>query len=206
MSSTGASSTGTSSKSAAARQRLLTAAVEAFAAKGFNATTTRDIAGRANMSSAAVYVHFRSKEELLFELSEAGTRLIIDKIDEVDDPSASPGERLHAVIAAFTEHHAREHVGGRVVNYELAALEPEHLETVKVLRREITRRVRVIVDAGIASGDFDVSDSQATTNAMLSMGIDVARWYRPGRSLTPEEMGEFYAELATRMVGLRDRD
>lgn len=61
----------------AARERLLLAAVEAFAAKGFNATTTRDIANGAQMSSAAVYVHFRSKEELLFELSDAGHRRIM---------------------------------------------------------------------------------------------------------------------------------
>lgn len=199
------SSTGTSSKSAAARQRLLAAALEAFAAKGFNATTTRDIANGAKMSSAAVYVHFRSKEELLFELSEAGHRRILDVIDDVDDASAPPAERLRAVISAFTGHHAREHVGGRVVNYELAALGPEHLDTVMELRREITRRVRAIVDAGIAAGDFDVADAQATTNAMLSMGIDVARWYRPEKGLSPEEMGRFYADLATRMVGVRDR-
>ncbi|WP_174310919.1 TetR/AcrR family transcriptional regulator [Gordonia namibiensis] len=189
----------------AARQRLLLAAVEAFAAKGFNATTTRDIANGAQMSSAAVYVHFRSKEELLFELSDAGHRRILAMIDEVDDPTAPPGERLETVIGAFTEHHAREHVRGRVVNYELASLAPEHLEPVMELRREITRRVRAIVDAGIENGDFDVSDSQATTNAMLSMGIDLARWYRAENSLPPEKMGEFYAQLATRMVGLRDR-
>lgn len=190
----------------AARERLLLAAVEAFAAKGFNATTTRDIANGAQMSSAAVYVHFRSKEELLFELSDAGHRRIMGMIDEVDDPSSPPGERLETVIGAFTEHHAREHVRARVVNYELASLAPEHLETVMELRRAITRRVRAIVDAGIENGDFDVTDSQATTNAMLSMGIDVARWYRAENSLPPEAMGEFYAQLATRMVGSRGRD
>lgn len=187
----------------AARARLLRAAVEAFAAKGFNGTTTRDIANGAQMSSAAVYVHFRSKEELLFEISDAGHRAILAAIDDADDPSASPGDRLRAIFHAFTEHHAREHVGGRVVNYELNALAPDHLDTVMAMRREITRRLREIIEAGIARGDFDVADSLATTNAMLSMGIDVARWYRDGGSLSPEEMGGFYAELATRMVGWR---
>lgn len=90
-----------------------------------------------------------------------------------------------------------------MVNYELNALAPDHLDTVMAMRREITRRVREIIEAGIACGDFDVADSLATTNAMLSMGIDVARWYRDGGSLSPDEMGGFYAELATRMVGWR---
>lgn len=185
----------------AARARLLRAAVEAFAAKGFNGTTTRDIANGAQMSSAAVYVHFRSKEELLFEISDAGHRAILAAIDEADDPSASPGDRLRAIVHAFTEHHAREHVGGRVVNYELNSLAPDHLDTVMAMRREITRRVRAVVDAGIHDGDFAVADSLATTNAMLSMGIDVARWYREDGALSPTQMGDFYAELAMRMVG-----
>ena len=54
------------------RDRLLAAAIEAFAAKGLHGTTTRDIAAGAGMSPAALYVHHRSKEELLFLISRAG--------------------------------------------------------------------------------------------------------------------------------------
>ena len=55
-----------------ARTRLLAAAVAAFAAKGFHGTTTRDISTTAGMSPAALYVHHRSKEELLHQISLAG--------------------------------------------------------------------------------------------------------------------------------------
>ena len=48
------------------------AAAHAFADKGFHATTTRDIASGAGLSPAGVYVHFGSKEELLFDLSRSG--------------------------------------------------------------------------------------------------------------------------------------
>ncbi|MGW3416419.1 helix-turn-helix domain-containing protein, partial [Streptomyces sp. NPDC000888] len=47
-----------------AARRLLVAAVEAFAERGYHATTTRDIAGRAGMSPAALYIHYKTKEEL----------------------------------------------------------------------------------------------------------------------------------------------
>ena len=52
--------------------RLLDAAAGAFADKGFHATTTRDIASRAGLSPAGVYVHFASKEGLLHALSTRG--------------------------------------------------------------------------------------------------------------------------------------
>src|SRR5580658_7099946 len=46
--------------------RILLAAVECFAKTGFHAASTRDIAKKAKLSPAAVYVHFHSKEELLY--------------------------------------------------------------------------------------------------------------------------------------------
>lgn len=55
-----------------AARRLLVAAVDAFAERGYHATTTRDIAGRAGMSPAALYIHYKTKEELLHRISRIG--------------------------------------------------------------------------------------------------------------------------------------
>ena len=54
------------------RAKLLTVARDSFATKGFYGTTTRDIAAAAGISPAAVYVHHRTKESLLFAISLAG--------------------------------------------------------------------------------------------------------------------------------------
>src|SRR4029453_18492474 len=62
----------------AAARRLLTGAVDAFAERGFQAPTTRDIASRAGMSPAALYVHYPSKERLLFEISLYGHNAALD--------------------------------------------------------------------------------------------------------------------------------
>ncbi|WP_269093272.1 hypothetical protein [Mycobacterium intracellulare] len=35
---------------------------------------------------------------------------------------------------------------------------------------------------------------------MLSLGIDLARWYRDGGRWTPDEIGEAYADFALRIV------
>ncbi|NLG48163.1 TetR/AcrR family transcriptional regulator [Gordonia sp. (in: high G+C Gram-positive bacteria)] len=192
-------------RSETTRRRLLDAALVAFAERGFHGTTTRDIAGAAGMSPAAVYVHYRSKEELLFALSRAGHEATIGVLDAADDPDASPADRLDAVMRAFAQWHADGHTSARIVNYELEALEPDHHSEILVLRREITRRVRAIVDAGIANGGFDVDDPHTTTNSLLSMGIDIARWYSKSGPLSPEQIGDFYAMLALRVVGAPPR-
>ena len=189
------------SRADATRARLLAAAAEAFAERGFHGTTTRDIAAAAGMSPAAVYVHYESKEQLLYQLSRHGHQQIIDAIDAVDDLSAAPAERLHAVLHAFATHHASGHISARVVNYELEALTDEHRAEVGAQRREITRRIRAIVDAGGDGGSFDTAEPRLATIALLSSGIDIARWYHDGGDITPEAIGAYYADLALRTVG-----
>ncbi|MBM7367716.1 TetR/AcrR family transcriptional regulator [Gordonia hydrophobica] len=188
-------------RSAATRRRLLAAAAQAFADRGFHGTTTRDIASAAGMSPAAVYVHYRSKEELLFQLCQTGHEDIITVLDGADDPADSPTARLAAVMHAFATRHAAGHTSARIVNYELGALEPDHRRAVGLLRREITRRIRAIVDAGADSGEFDVDDPRTTTNTLLSMGIDISRWYSEDGPLSAAQIGDFYAKVALRVVG-----
>lgn len=185
----------------AARARLVDAAVRAFAEKGFHGTTTRDIAAAAGMSPAALYVHHRSKEELLNLISQQGHRVALDLVREAVASADGPAAQLREVARRFAAHHAREHTVARIVNYELAALSPEHLEEVLALRQDIDREVRRVVEAGIAAGDFDVADPGVATTAVLSLGIDIARWYRADGHWSPEDIGEQYADLALRIVG-----
>ena len=189
------------SRADATRARLLAAAAAAFAQRGFHGTTTRDIAAAAGMSPAAVYVHYKSKEQLLYQLSRHGHQLILDLIDSVDELSATPTKRLYDVVYAFTRHHASQHTSARVVNYELEALSDEHRAEVGEQRRAITRRIRAIVDAGVEDGSFDTAEPRLATTAVLSSGIDVARWYHDGGDITPEAIGAYYADLALRTVG-----
>lgn len=40
-----------------------------------------------------------------------------------------------------------------------------------------------------------------TTLAVLSLCVDVARWFSAEGARTPEEVGDLYADLVLRMVG-----
>src|SRR4051794_34001239 len=81
-----------------ARTRLSRAAVAAFAAKGFHGTTTRDISTAAGMSPAALYVHHRSKEELLYELSRLGHERVLQMVRASVARSDDPVEQLGVLV------------------------------------------------------------------------------------------------------------
>ncbi|WNV83865.1 TetR/AcrR family transcriptional regulator [Umezawaea sp. Da 62-37] len=181
-----------------AARRMLIAAAQAFADKGYHATTTRDIAARAGMSPAAVYIHYRSKEDLLFQISKIGHERSLEVLTAVQDPD--PVDRLAKTVTSFARWHAEFRTTARVVQYELGALSPEHHAVVAELRRKIETHVRTLVEAGVGTGAFTVPDLKGTALAVLSLCIDIARWYHPDGTRTPEQIGTLYADLVLRML------
>lgn len=183
-----------------AARRLVVAAVEAFAERGYHATTTRDIAGRAGMSPAALYIHYKTKEELLYQISGVGHRLSLGLLRSAANSGGSAADRLGAAVRAFVRWHAEHHTTGRVVQYELGALSAEHYTEIVGLRRESENVIRSVIRDGVKAGEFDVPDVSGTTLAVLSLCIDVARWFNPDGRRTPDEIGALYADLVLRMV------
>ncbi|TXS51246.1 TetR/AcrR family transcriptional regulator [Streptomyces sp. t39] len=184
-----------------AARKLLVAAVEAFAERGYHATTTRDIAGRAGMSPAALYIHYKTKEELLHRISRIGHDKALDILTAAYDRPGTPRDRLAEAVRTFVRWHAGRHTTARVVQYELDALSEEHRAEIIELRRESDAVVRRLLDEGVAAGEFTVPDVPGTAVAILSLCIDVARWFNTQGRRTPDEVGAFYADLVLRMVG-----
>ena len=102
---------------------LLLSALDAFLARGFHAATTREIAERAGMSPAAVYVHWKAKHDLLFEISRIGHRAVLDAVEQaLEEASDDPVERVYAFVSAFASWHADNHALARVIQYEFKKL------------------------------------------------------------------------------------
>ncbi|WP_458242855.1 TetR/AcrR family transcriptional regulator [Streptomyces sp. MAI_2237] len=186
-----------------AARRLLMAAVEAFAERGYHATTTRDIAGRAGMSPAALYIHYKTKEELLHRISRIGHEKAVDILRTAARGEGTPAERLADAVSSFVRWHAGGRTTARVVQYELDSLGPDARAEILALRRQCDAEVRGIIEDGIAVGDFEVVDVKGTTLAVLSLCIDVARWFNVHGPWTPDEVGALYADLVLRMVGVK---
>jgi AcrR family transcriptional regulator len=180
---------------------LLTSAVRCFAANGYHATTTRDIAAGVGLSPAALYVHFPSKEVVLFEIMKAGHERALRC---VQDPAAreAPGAqaRLRAIISRYTAWHARHHVAARVCQFELPGLSDEHYRQIVQVRHETNDVFRDAVARGVTEGEFTAVDVNRVVRAMLSLSIDLVRWYRLDGADSPEQIGDFYAGLALKMV------
>jgi len=179
----------------------MAAAVESFAARGYHATTTRDIATAAGMSPAALYVHFPAKSAVLFAISRSGHERTLRMVESTIAEHDEPVDTMRTLVARFVAWHAERHVVARVVQHELDALPPDEYRAVVDLRRRTESLVRDVITRGVDTGVFTVPDVRTAARAVLSLGIDVARWYSPTSKPAPSVLGKQYAELVLSMLG-----
>jgi AcrR family transcriptional regulator len=86
------------------RERILAAACDEFAARGFAATTVERIARRAHVNKAMIYYHFASKRALYTAIIRGVYTRINDELRAALSRSRPADEQLDALIATFVEN------------------------------------------------------------------------------------------------------
>jgi AcrR family transcriptional regulator len=179
---------------------ILLAAVAAFARHGYHATTTREIAGAIDLSPAAVYSHFPTKADLLYEASLRGHEAILDILKAAVRETDAPVDRIKAIVRGSVLWHAEEHVFANAINTNFRALDAERLESIVAMRREVTALVQAEIRRGVRSRVFRRNfDVKGATIALLRL-VDVAPWYTPKGPMTPQRLADVYTDLILHML------
>jgi AcrR family transcriptional regulator len=153
------------------RERLLRAAAEVFAERGYDGTRVADIAAAAGVSNGALYAHFGSKAELLVAALRAhGPRLLAQLF--AADPDRSIADLLVAVGRRLP--HRREAAGYLIVEALVAARRDK--DVARPMRDYVGERVdwlAGLVNVGQAGGEIDPAlspDALAHFCLLLAMG------------------------------------
>ncbi|MBW4722139.1 TetR family transcriptional regulator [Saccharothrix obliqua] len=86
---------------ATVRERLLAAAAELIAERGWGAVSTRVLAERAGVGSGVVHYHFPSTRAVLVEASVGALRGALDGVPDLLAAAADPEAALDALLAAL---------------------------------------------------------------------------------------------------------
>ncbi len=187
-----------------ARRRLIEAGMKIFAERGFDGTTTRDIASEVGLSPASLYVHFRSKEQLLYVISLGGHQFVDGLVREALEVSDDPAEQMGALAEGVVAGHLDRHDVARVINNEVERLGPDHQDEILRMRGEVTSRIADTIERGIAAGIFDPVDVPVTAVAITSLISDCCRWYRTDDADEVAHIAAQYRRLVLGMLGHRE--
>ena len=120
------------------RQRLLAAAGEVFADRGFRDATVREICERANANVAAAHYHFGDKEGLYEAVFDYARNCANQRLDHDLAAAANSEERLRAYVRFFLKRFfddGRPTWLGKLMAREMA-------EPTKVLDMLVSERIR----------------------------------------------------------------
>ncbi len=112
---------GPTSQPADTADRILRAADELFAARGYAGVSVRDIAEQAGVNKGLVYYHHGSKAELFERLLDGYYRRHADALSDGFDHGGSLRERLHSVMDAYLDFLEENHRYAQLVQREIAA-------------------------------------------------------------------------------------
>src|ERR1700722_15026904 len=134
------------------KQRIEQAALQLFAAKGFEATGIRDIADRAGLSTSALYHYMGSKDELLVafmvESMTELTRVACAALDGAEGPAA----QLTGLVRAHVGFHTLDAQRSLVADDELRALSDAAFTKVMQLRAGYERLWAEPLEGGTRRG------------------------------------------------------
>lgn len=138
---------------------LVAAAAKLFRKKGFDATSTRDIATAVGMRSGSPFYHFKSKGDLLYAVMAEGMRSAIEKQQKTllntEQSKQEPRRLLHVLI----RHHFEVMLGAGsdfipVMLYEWRSLTPRQRTTMAQLQRDYEAVWLPVLEALFASGQL----------------------------------------------------
>ncbi|GAB4586760.1 TetR/AcrR family transcriptional regulator [Nocardia sp. IFM 10818] len=171
------------------RERIVRAAMELFAEKGFHATSVAEIGDRAGIQRGALYYHIGSKEELLFQIRRNYTQIMFDAAaviaDSGDEPLVKLRNLIRSHIVLIIEHRYEVTIALR----DAGALTAEREADLQELREGIQRCWNRVFDEGHAAGALRTND-HVVTNSVVAMLNMVSRWYRPDGGRTPDEIAD----------------
>lgn len=84
--------------------RILDAAIEVFAEKGFHNARISDIAKRAGVADGTIYLYFRNKDDVLLSIFEEKMGVLIAGVHAALDGIDDPMER----VRAFARYHFKQ--------------------------------------------------------------------------------------------------
>ena len=147
---------------------ILQAAEEVLTEKGYHEMSMDEIAARVGISKGTVYLHFASKEDLVFALFERDMQKFQELVEERIDPASTVRGRMETILHLMFEGLFSRRISLLYTIYNSSELRKIFIEKKGCMREmmeQLTTRVTSLLEEGKASGEFDTT---LATSVMLS--------------------------------------
>jgi AcrR family transcriptional regulator len=180
------------------RKKICDIATKLFVEKGFEKTTTRDIASASGMNTSAIYYYFEDKESILYNVLIDLMNNSLRQMREIERCDISLKEKINAVIKLHTQIYGIDPNTMELIVYNQKSLNREHWEELRLKQREYTKIVVRILDEMKEKGEIADLNTRACTVALFGMVQWAHSWYTPKGEIAPDQLCDIVTYIFTK--------
>lgn len=152
------------------REKILLTAKSLFIQQGYHGLAMRQISEAVGVSKAALYYHFKDKEELFLAILDIYLNEIESAIDDIQSKRLSSSEQLRMFVEYILSQPAEQRAVMRLGSQEMAQLSASSRKSFgKVYREKFIGKLIAIFQAGIESGELKSLNAEVATWALLGI-------------------------------------
>ncbi len=151
----------------ATRDRLLQAAMDVFAERGYHGTTVDDIVAASDSSKGAFYHYFASKQGIFLKLLDQLVAMVEAGVEEAIGRQEGAIAKVEAALRVVLEVASAQRDLARILLIEAAALGPEFEQSRLGIHRRFAALIQRHLDRALADGAIPSQDTEAAAMAWM---------------------------------------
>jgi AcrR family transcriptional regulator len=177
------------------KQEILDAAQQLFSEKGFVAASMRDLATALGIRPASLYSHYKSKDEILWEIAIRAAQNFYERVDPILASETPPLPKLDAMMQAHTQAMIANIDASAIFFTEWKRLEDEKRQQFAEIIATYEGKFIGVLKAGMTQGVFRNGDPRFLTSMLLSTVNWMPTWYRPDGKMSPADIAQASANF-----------
>jgi len=174
-------------------QQIQDAAKDVFMKKGFNSATIEEIAKKAELSPATIYLYFKSKDELYASINLITLEYLYKQVEAVyaNDALSLEEKIIGFKDALYKTYQYRPTILKAILhiqlNTDLMSLGKELLEKLNELSQLVMEMIASVYKKGVEEGKFIPGHENAHADIIWSVFTGLILWEEAKMQLNPEK-------------------
>jgi AcrR family transcriptional regulator len=184
------------------RSRILEAAVNVFASKGYHDTKVDDIVSQSQTSKGSFYFYFPSKQDIFLALVDTFANLLENRLRERLSKEQSRTARVDAALRVCLETFGQYRSLAKIALIQATGLGTAFEEKRQAVNQRFIQIVRENLDSAVEDGSIPPLDTEVASCAWVgALNEIVLRWVYTGQP-DPEQSLPALRRLLLQSVGI----
>ncbi|HJW84251.1 MAG TPA: TetR/AcrR family transcriptional regulator [Anaerolineae bacterium] len=154
------------------REFIVDTAARLFSQKGYAGVSIRDIAQACRLTNAALYYHFKNKEDLYLAALRRHHEQIARRLAETVEPQGDLPARLRQLVRSYAEVMCGQRQSFQTLRRDLAHIDDARArKLLGEMHADFMRPIQQLIEAGQADGQIVAGDARLLARLLHGMII-----------------------------------